>query len=86
MLARERADVSISDLYIFLDKLRSGESPELKAKHFSFHKILPTDQSRMGFRNPKVCRAFNGTLKKLKESGGYESVYAKYLKMLGLGG
>ena len=79
ILAAGRADVSVSDLYIFLDKLKTFKSDRLTPKHFTFHKILPIDQSRMGFRNPKICKIFNDALKKLKKSGEYEAIYAAYL-------
>lgn len=81
-LFTHQADVSVGDMFIFLDSIKAERSISLTPQDFSYHDIFPAIYSRMGFRNKKVCKEFNSALKIIKDSGEYEQVYHKYLKQL----
>ena len=73
-----KADVSIGDLFIFLHSAQNINGFALT--DFNYHDVLPIITSRMGFRDPALCSAFNNALAKVKASGAYDGVYTKYLK------
>lgn len=81
-LFTHQADVSVGDMFIFLDSIKTERSISLTPQGFSYHDIFPAIYSRMGFRDKKVCKEFNEALKIIKNSGEYEKVYHKYLKQL----
>lgn len=81
MLLSGRSEVSVGDLYIFLaarQELASagklGDSPAI-----AIHDIFPQIYSRMGFRDPALCSAFNSALAKVRASGEYEAIYQRYM-------
>ena len=83
MLSAGRADVSVGDMFIFLNALKETGQADVSAADFTFHNIFPAISSRMGFRDDKVCQLFNDALKQLKESGDYEKIYQSYMVRLG---
>lgn len=81
-LYTRQADVSVGDMFIFLNSIKAERNITLTPQDFSYHDIFPAIYSRMGFRDKKVCKEFNKALKVIKNSGEYEQVYHKYLKQL----
>ena len=82
VLSSNSADVSVGDMFIFLHTLKEAENLDLSASDFTFHDIFPAIYTRMGFRDPKICRQFNLALKKVRASGEYEKIYSTYLQQL----
>ncbi len=82
-LLDRRVDVSIGDLFIFLDNIKSHSGDDIGPESFRFHDILPVIYSRMGFWDKQLCTDFNLALKQVKESGEYEKIYDRYLRILG---
>ena len=82
ILAVGRVDVSVGDLFIFLHEISELEAHIASPKDFVIHEIFPKISTRMGFKDEKVCAAFNKALEKIRKSGEYERIYASYLKDL----
>ena len=82
VLYTHQADVSVGDLFIFLDSIRAESNTSLTPLDFNYHDIFPAIYSRMGFRDKQVCESFNKSLREIKRNGEYEKVYHKYLKRL----
>ena len=80
MLYRGRADVSIGDMFLFLQSLGKIKA---QAKEFAFHDIFPVLTTRMGFRDRDMCSVFNMALRKVKSSGEYEAIFTSYLNKFG---
>jgi len=83
MLHMNRADVSVGDLYIFLQSLRTINDVDAIPGFFKIHEIFPQILSRMGFRDEGLCEPFNAGLKKIRQSGEYEAIYDRYLDKYG---
>jgi len=83
MLYHGRADVSVGDMFIFLQSLKKIRGSVVMPSQFKFHGIFPAISSRMGFRNYRLCEQFNKALKQIRESGEYEAIYKSYLEKLG---
>lgn len=81
-LIRHNADVSVGDMFIFLQSLKDIKPLTVTAQDFTFHDILPAISSSMGFKDEKICQKFNAALKIIKKNGIYEKVYEKYLLQL----
>lgn len=82
MLFKGRANVSVGDMFIFLQALQESEDPQVTPDHFSFYDIFPQAPTRFGFRDPQTCAEFNQALKKIRASGEYEAIYQAYLQDL----
>ncbi|MFY8274846.1 substrate-binding periplasmic protein [Pseudoalteromonas sp. SSDWG2] len=83
MLLADRVDVSIGDLFIFMNALQTDTEFEATLEDFTVHEIFPQKFSYMAFRDPQTCKAFNQALRKLKKSGEYELIYLRYLQKFG---
>ncbi len=83
MLWVKRYDVSVGDMYIFSEALKTLKSEGVPASYFKVHKIFPSIYSRMGFRDETLCEPFNAALKKVKASGEFDAIYSGYLENLG---
>ncbi len=78
-LISNKADVSVGDMFIFLQSLKNVTPLTVTAQDFTFHDILPAIYSRMGFQDEQICQRFNMALKTIKENGAYEEIYERYL-------
>jgi polar amino acid transport system substrate-binding protein len=78
-----RVDVSVGDLFIFLNSLKTIAGNGVPPNMFEVHDILPAVYSRMGFWDDHLCAEFNQALKKIKDNGEYEKIYDRYLRLLG---
>jgi polar amino acid transport system substrate-binding protein len=76
------AHVSVGDMFIFLASLKKLTPFTVTAKDFTFHDILPSIYSHMGFQDEKICHQFNAALKIIIGNGTYEKIYEGYLKQL----
>ena len=83
LLAKNFADVSIGDKYIFLHSIARNRQTKVDVNDFEFHGIFPLVYSSMGFVQQQHCDEFNWALKKFKQSGQYEQVYAQHLVKFG---
>ncbi len=83
MLVRDRADVNVGDLFIFLNGLKKVSDPPPDPNSFMVHEIFPQTWSRMGFRDRTLCARFDDALKETKASGAFDRIYARYLQDLG---
>jgi len=83
MLRVKRYDVSVGDLYIFLEALKGLGGQGASPSDFVVHDIFPSIYSRLGFRDKALCGEFNAALKKVKASGEFETIYSGYLENLG---
>ena len=83
LLAKDFADVSIGDKYIFLYSISEDEKNSFDVNQFEFHPIFPLVYSSVGFRKQVHCDEFNIALSKFKLSGEYELVYQRHLKAFG---
>ena len=82
MLIIDRVDVSIGDMFIFLQTLKDIKNQSVTPKDFAFYHIFPPAYRRMGFRDIEMCAPFNKALKQVHQSGEYERIYDSYLKRL----
>lgn len=85
MLWMKRYDVSVGDLYIFLEATKTLSGEDVSPNDFTVHNIFPVISSRLGFRDETMCGKFNEALKKVKASGEFEAIYQGYLNKLGYG-
>ena len=83
MLHADRYQLSVGDLFIFLQAIKNLHDPAVTPEKFVFHDVLPVTYSRMAFKDEILCFKFNKALQALKDSGEYEAIYNKYLKQLG---
>jgi len=83
MLYGGRADVSVGDIFLFLQSLNDATPVFAKSNEFRVHDIFPVFTTRMGFREKAMCLLFNKGLEKVRSSGEYEKIYTSYLEMLG---
>ena len=72
-----RDDVVIADKNIFLYYKSKIQKFDTGAP-LVFHSIFPSSPYRVAFRDPQTCKDFNSGLKKLKESGRYDKIMARY--------
>lgn len=79
MLLGGRYDVTVGDLMIFLQSKSQFESQSQVQTKVVVHDIFPQIYSRMGFKDPVLCIAFNAALAELKASGEYEQIYERYI-------
>ncbi|WP_218044870.1 substrate-binding periplasmic protein [Kiloniella majae] len=79
-----RVDVSVGDLFIFLHSLKTIAGSGVPPNMFEVHDILPAVYSRMGFWDEHLCAEFNRALQKIKDSGEYEEIYDRYLRLYGV--
>jgi ABC-type amino acid transport substrate-binding protein len=82
ILYKRQAEVSVGDMFIFLNSIKAENSASTTPQDFTYHDIFPAISSRMGFRDHQVCKEFNRALKIIRKSGEYEQVYHEYLKRL----
>lgn len=80
LLFLDRIDVVVADRNIFG---WFAEDPEVKAKTDTtqpvrFHAIFPPTPYHVAFRDPALRDSFNLGLKKLRASGGYDRIVARY--------
>lgn len=78
-----RVDVSVGDMFLFLQSVKTSTKPAMEPADFAFHDILPPTLSRMGFHDRELCLRFDAALKEVRASGEYERIYQTYLKQLG---
>ena len=83
MLWVKRYDVSVGDMYIFFESLKSLNSEGVQTSDFKVHKIFPSIYARFGFLDETLCEPFNAALKKVKASGEFEAIYSGYLEKIG---
>ncbi len=76
------ADVSVGDMYIFLNTIGEWSNPAYRISQFEIHKLFPDIYSQMGFLRPEVCGDFNTALRALKKSGKFEQIYLRHLQRL----
>ncbi len=81
-LISNNADVSVGDMFIFLQSLKHVTPLTVTAQDFTFHDIFPAIYSRMGFQDERICHRFNAALKTIKDNGTYERIYERYLIQL----
>jgi polar amino acid transport system substrate-binding protein len=79
MLAAGRVDVSVGDLFIFLNALQLPQNTTLSMDMFDVHHIFPKISTRMAFRDEGICPLFNAALAEIKNNGEYEKIYDRYL-------
>lgn len=86
LLAYDRVDVSVGDIFIFLQSASTREhsSRPIDTNKFRYHMIFPRDRSSMGFNDPKLCDQFNQALQKVRANGRYEAIYNSYLTKFGV--
>lgn len=83
LLYLERYDVVLSDRNIFKyfsNKVSSMNIVEVTDVDEHIFTIIEPEDYRPVFRNEKIRNDFNFGLKKLKESGAYQSIYDNYMK------
>ena len=83
MLFADRYDVSVGDVFIFLQAIENLNDESIHASMFEFYDIFPQIYSRLAFHDIQLCQQFNQALLKVKESGEYEKIYQRYLNSLG---
>ena len=83
ILFAERYQVSVGDLFIFLQAIKNLNDPAVTPDQFVVHNVLPVNYSRLAFQDIELCQPFNVALQQLKDSGEYERIYQRYLKDLG---
>jgi len=79
MLVTKRVQVSVGDLFIFLNALQLPINIDVTPQDFTYHRLFPQIATRMAFRDPNLCVKFNEGLRKIRESGEYEAIYDSYL-------
>jgi ABC-type amino acid transport substrate-binding protein len=84
MLLSDRYDVSVGDLYIFLDSLKRLKGPVVDVSELRVHHLFAKISSRMGFHDTALCPVFDRALAKVKASGEYERIYWRYLNDFGI--
>nr|WP_246341176.1 ABC transporter substrate-binding protein [Simiduia aestuariiviva] len=77
-----RYQVSVGDLFIFLNAKKKLEQRAHSLSEVVVHDIFPKIESRMGFKDAALCQTFNAALKKVRESGRYEAIYSDHLQAL----
>lgn len=82
MLYGRRYQVSVGDMFIFLDSVEKLSGIGARVEAVAFHDIFPVLVTRMGFHDPVACSQFNEALRKIKASGEYEAIYQRYLERL----
>lgn len=82
MLNKGRAEVSVGDMFLFLQSIKNGSGKYGHPLDYRIHLIFPTLTTRMAFRNASLCQSFNEALRKVRKSGTYEKIYETYLKRL----
>ncbi|WP_135077145.1 transporter substrate-binding domain-containing protein [Terasakiella sp. SH-1] len=80
MLITKRVDVSVGDLFIFLNALQDPLNVGVSPADFDYHPLFPQISTRMAFKDTSLCQPFNEALAKLRASGEYEKIYDMYLK------
>ena len=82
LLASGKFDVSVGDMYIFLNSVQTWSDARYTTDHFTIHRLFPDIYSHMAFQDQALCDEFNVALRTIKKNGTYEAVYAQYLKKL----
>jgi polar amino acid transport system substrate-binding protein len=82
LLASGKFDVSVGDMYIFLNSVQTWSDARYKTDHFEIHRLFPDIYSHMAFQDQALCDEFNVALRTIKKNGRYEAVYAQYLDKL----
>ena len=80
MLFRNRVDVAVSDLNIFnwyAHQLSAQEKIDL-GRSVRIHPLFPPSGKMATFWDHDICRAFNKSLQKLKNSGALEKLISHY--------
>ena len=73
----ERDDIAISDKNIFLYYTSKAKKVDT-SEPLVFHSIFAPSPYRVAFRDHDICNDFNDGLKKLKDSGRYDEIMARY--------
>ncbi|HSV29982.1 MAG TPA: transporter substrate-binding domain-containing protein [Candidatus Omnitrophota bacterium] len=84
LLFAQRTDVVVADRFIFG---WFAASPEVTNKvdtsqRVRLHAIFPPTDYHVAFHDKALCESFNRGLKRLKESGGYARITARYTPTL----
>ncbi|WP_165602615.1 substrate-binding periplasmic protein [Candidatus Terasakiella magnetica] len=80
MLITKRVDVSVGDLFIFLNALQDPANVGASPADFDYHMLFPQISTRMAFKDASLCAPFNKALKEIRDNGEYEEIYDMYLK------
>lgn len=80
LLITKRVDVSVGDLFIFLNALKDPLNEGVKPSDFDYHPLFERIATRMAFRDETICPLFNKALAELQAEGGYEMIYRNYFK------
>lgn len=81
MLAAGRAQVAVGDFRIFLHFTRKFEEKFGVSLKLRFHPLFKPTPYRAAFRSRQVRDDFDKGLQKLRESGEYEAIMDKYIKL-----
>lgn len=82
MLYGGRYQVSVGDLFIFLNARRKLDARAVGSSEVVIHDIFPSIETRMGFTDTTLCKAFDKALAELKASGEYDRIYERHLNVL----
>ncbi|UTA47081.1 transporter substrate-binding domain-containing protein [Simiduia sp. 21SJ11W-1] len=82
MLYGGRYQVSAGDMFIFLHARKALRARGQGTADVVFHEIFPALETRMGFKDEALCKAFDVALAELKASGEYEAIYERHLNRL----
>jgi len=80
MIYKGWADISISDLLLFVHNLQYIKEKQIETSHFQYFEIFPPTNIYMGFRDNTVCILFNNALKLIRQNGEYDKIYQRYSK------
>ncbi|MFC3532745.1 substrate-binding periplasmic protein [Vogesella facilis] len=78
LLYSGRADVVISDLYIFLQLPMPPNLPTSTRQPVCSHALFPPTLYSLSFRNPETRQRFNSAIRQLARSGFYEKLAKRY--------
>lgn len=81
LVAFNRVDIGVGDIYIFLNTLRTLPGQH-RPDNFDYHGIFEVKYSYMGFRDKKLRDEFNTAYESIKKSGRYEAIYESWLREL----
>lgn len=86
MLYRKDVDLIIADRKIFQFYLKTLQKkrriPATQHSVHQIHDVFPPSVYSLAFHDDKVCDLFNKGLKKLKASGEYDAIFAKYFRLV----
>ncbi|MCR8921348.1 transporter substrate-binding domain-containing protein [Dasania sp. GY-MA-18] len=82
MLLADRYQVSVGDMFIFLQAIKNLNDKNIRPQDFTFHTVFKPVYSRMAFHDKSLCKKFNLAFEQIKQSGQYEEIYQSYLQRL----